>query len=112
VFFNASADVPPSGTNARSSIERRGIRLGYEIIAIFPKETHIVTDSLPTSFAEIVSNDFPILHAIAIMRGYESGGAGLSFSVKTPTGMPSHSAGRARSRNARASISVFSISDS
>jgi hypothetical protein len=39
VFLNASADVPPSGTNARSSIERRGIRLGYEIIAIFPGQS-------------------------------------------------------------------------
>ena len=46
------------------------------------------------------------------MRGYDSAGAGLSFSVRTSTGMASHSAALARSENARASISVPSISDS
>jgi hypothetical protein len=43
-----------------------------------------------------VSDDFPILHA-RIMRVYDSAGAGLSFSLKTSTGMVSQSAALARS---------------
>ena len=41
------------------------------------------------------------------MRVYDLGGAGSSFSVKTSTGMASHSDASARSRNARLDQRVF-----